>query len=64
MENTDSILSMTEHGAYVWPSYGIVAAVLLLLVIQTLRTLKKTAQELDQAEQRMKLSASKSGPGE
>lgn len=64
LDNTDSILSMTEHGAYVWPSYGIVAFVLLLLVIQTLRSLKRTAQELKQAEQRMKSPVSKSESGE
>ncbi len=64
LDNTDSILSMTEHGAYVWPSYGIVAIVLLLLVVQTLRALKRTAKELEQAETRVKSSTSKLEPGE
>ena len=64
LDNTDSILSMTEHGAYVWPSYGIVAVVLLLLVVQTLRAFKRTAKELEQAEARIKSPTSKTEPGE
>jgi heme exporter protein CcmD len=55
---------MTEHGAYVWPSYGIVAVVLLLLVVQTLRAFKRTAKELEQAEARIKSPTSKTEPGE
>lgn len=50
MSNTDSILSMTEHGAYVWPSYGIVTLVLVGLVVFSLRVLKNTRAELDRAE--------------
>lgn len=57
MSDTNSILSMTEHGAYVWPSYGIVAFVLLALVIHSLRALKRTAKELEQAEQRIAKSS-------
>lgn len=64
LNNTDSIFSMTEHGAYVWPSYGVVAIVLLLLVVQTLRALKRTARELEQTEKRIKSPASKVGSGE
>ncbi len=52
MSNTDSILSMTEHGAYVWPSYGIVALVLIGLVVVSLRALKNTRAALDRAEAR------------
>ncbi|GEM_PF-627002 len=50
VSNTDSILSMTEHGAYVWPSYGIVTLVLVGLVVFSLRVLKNTRAELDRAE--------------
>ena len=50
MSNTDSILSMTQHGAYVWPSYGIVALVLIGLVLVSLRALKSTRAALDCAE--------------
>lgn len=57
MSDANSILSMTEHGAYVWPSYGIVALVLLALVVQSLRALKRTARELEQAEQRIAKSS-------
>lgn len=50
VSNTDSILSMTEHGPYVWPSYGIVTLVLVGLVVFSLRVLKNTRAELDRAE--------------
>ena len=50
VSNTDSMLSMTEHGAYVWPSYGIVTLVLVGLVVFSLRVLKNTRAELDRAE--------------
>ncbi len=50
MSNTDSILSMTQHGAYVWPSYGIVALGLIGLVVVSLRALKNTRAALDRAE--------------
>jgi len=50
VSNTDSILSMTEHAAYVWPSYGIVAVVLIGLVVVTVRALKNTRAALDRAE--------------
>jgi len=50
VSNTESILSMTEHAAYVWPSYGIVALVLIGLVLVSLRALKSTRDALDRAE--------------
>lgn len=64
LENTDSILSMTEHGAYVWPSYAVVTVVLLLLVIQSLRALKRTTRELEQAEQRVRAPSANPESGE
>lgn len=56
MSDANSILSMTEHGAYVWPSYGIVALVLIGLMVQSLRALKRTRHELERAEQRLQSS--------
>ncbi len=50
MSNTDSILSMTEHGAFVWPSYAIVALVMIGLVITSIRALKQTERDLERAE--------------
>lgn len=51
MSNTDSILSMTEHAAYVWPSYGAAAIILVGLVVVSLLALNKTRTELAKAEQ-------------
>ena len=48
--NTNSILSMTEHGAYVWPSYGIAALILVGLVVFSLRAYRRTLAELADAE--------------
>ncbi|MEX2310996.1 MAG: heme exporter protein CcmD [Rhodospirillales bacterium] len=51
MTNTNSILSMTEHAAYVWPGYAAAAVILIGLVIVSLLALKKTRAELAEAEQ-------------
>ncbi len=51
MTDTNSILSMTEHGAYVWPTYGLAAIVLIGLVIISLRALSRSRAELERAEQ-------------
>lgn len=53
MENTDSILSMTKHGVYVWPSYAIAAVLLVGLVVFSLRALRKTRTELQRLEDAM-----------
>ncbi len=53
MNNTDSILSMTKHGAYVWPSYIIAAVLLIGLVVLSLRALRKTRDELHNIEAAM-----------
>ncbi len=51
MTDTNSILSMTEHGAYVWPSYGLVAFVLIGLVVLSIRALGNSRTELERTEQ-------------
>jgi len=51
MTDTNSIFSMTEHGAYVWPTYAIAAFVLIGLVVISLRALKRSRTELERAEQ-------------
>jgi len=53
MNNTDSILSMTKHGAYVWPSYVLAAVLLIGLVALSLRALRKTREELQRVEAAM-----------
>lgn len=50
MSDTNSILSMTEHGAYVWPSYGIAALILIGLVVVSLRAYRRTLAALSDAE--------------
>lgn len=50
MNDPNSILSMTEHAGYVWPSYAIAAVVLVGIVFQTLRTMAKVKAELAAAE--------------
>ena len=50
MTDTNSILSMTEHGAYVWPTYGLAAVVLIGLVVLSLRALGRNRAELEHIE--------------
>lgn len=50
MTDTNSILSMTEHGAYVWPTYGLAAVVLIGLVVLSLRALGRSRAELEHIE--------------
>ena len=47
MTDTNSILSMTEHGAYVWPTYGLAAVVLIGLVVLSLHALARSRAELE-----------------
>lgn len=50
MTDTNSILSMTEHGAYIWPSYGLAAFVLVGLVVLSMRALRVSRAELERTE--------------
>jgi heme exporter protein D len=50
MTDTNSILSMTEHGAYVWPTYGLAAVVLIGLVVLSLHALARSRAELKHIE--------------
>lgn len=40
-------LSMGGYGAYVWPSYGLTALVLLALLVASVRGLKSTESQFD-----------------
>lgn len=53
MNDTDTILSMTKHAAYVWPSYAIAAVVLIGLVVLSLKALTRTRAELERIEAEM-----------
>lgn len=53
MENSNTIMSMTEHAGYVWPSYGIAALVLIGLVVLSLRAFRKSRDELERLESQM-----------
>ena len=41
------LLSMGGYGAYVWPSYGLTAVVMLVLLVASVRGLKSTQSEFD-----------------
>jgi len=40
-------LSMGGYGAYVWPSYGLTAIVLVALLVSSIRSLKSTEAEFE-----------------
>lgn len=40
-------LSMGGYGAFVWPSYGLTAVVMLALLVASVRGLKSTQTEFD-----------------
>lgn len=40
-------LSMGGYGAYVWPSYGLTAVVLVVLLVVSIRSLKSTEAEFE-----------------
>jgi heme exporter protein D len=42
---------MGGYGGYVWPTYGIAALVLVVLLLATLRGLKKSEKTLDSLQQ-------------
>lgn len=50
MDNPNSILSMTEHGAYVWPCYVIAALILIGLVALSVRGLQRAQNDLARVE--------------
>lgn len=50
MDDPNSILSMSRHAGFVWPTYAISLVVLGGLAITTLRSLKRARTDLDAAE--------------
>ncbi len=50
VQASEGFWAMGGHGAYIWPSYGIVALVLIGLAVVTIRALRATERELRDAE--------------
>ncbi len=53
MERIETFLAMGGYGAYVWPAYGLTAAVMIGFVITTLRSLRQHQKALDALEARV-----------
>ncbi len=51
MEQIESFLAMGGYGAYVWPAYGLTAAIMIAFVITTLRALRSRKRALETLEQ-------------
>jgi len=50
MEGIESFLAMGGYGAYVWPAYGLTAAVMIAFLVTTLRSLRRNQKALDALE--------------
>lgn len=46
MDAFQNFLDMGSYGSYVWPSYGLSAAIMIWLVVSTLRRLRSRELEL------------------
>ncbi len=46
MDAFQNFLEMGNYGSYVWPSYGLSAAIMIWLVVSTLRRLRAREREL------------------
>ena len=46
-------LSMGGYGAYIWPSFGVTAVLLVVLLISSLRFAKRSEQALKELEEEM-----------
>lgn len=47
MDQVSTYLAMDGYGAFIWPSFGVSALVLIGLLIQSRRFLKSTEAELE-----------------
>ena len=50
MEQIESFLAMGGYGAYVWPAYGLTAAVMIAFLVTTLRSLRSRRKSLETLE--------------
>ncbi|MDH3793178.1 MAG: heme exporter protein CcmD [Rhodospirillales bacterium] len=50
MEQIESFLAMGGYGLYVWPAYGLTAAIMVAFLISTLRSLRSRKRALKALE--------------
>ncbi len=50
MDGIEGFLAMGGYGAYVWPAYGLTAAVMVAFLVTTLRNLRRHQKDLDALE--------------
>jgi len=50
MEQIESFFTMGGYGAYVWPAYGLTAAVMIAFLVTTLRSLRSRRKSLETLE--------------
>jgi len=47
MEQIESFFAMGGYGAYVWPAYGLTAAIMIAFLVTTLRDLRSRKRSLE-----------------
>ena len=50
MEQIETFLAMGGYGHYVWPAYGLTAAIMIAFLISTLRGLRSRKRALEALE--------------
>lgn len=50
MEALTAFLSMGGYAAYVWPAFGIASAILVILLVSSLRTLRRREKLLSRLQ--------------
>ena len=50
MEKIEAFLAMGEHGAFIWPAYGLTAAVMIGFAVSSLRSLRAQRKALQALE--------------
>jgi len=53
MEQIETFLAMGEHGAFIWPAYGLTAAVMIGFTVSSLRDLSARRKALRALEAAM-----------
>jgi heme exporter protein D len=52
MEKLIDILAMGGYAAFVWPAYGVAAAIMIFLAIQTIKNQRRTQSRLNELKDR------------
>ncbi|MDH3595943.1 MAG: heme exporter protein CcmD [Rhodospirillales bacterium] len=50
MEQIETFLAMGGYGHYVWPAYGLTAAIMIAFLVSTLRSLRSRKRALETLE--------------